>query len=64
MAYFKINGKEFSPCIISQVKYQLGLKRIKPINKKICSNKYWNEAVITVAIDYNKNEEDYRKIFK
>lgn len=34
MSLKRNNGSEISPCILSQVKFALGLKNIKPINNK------------------------------
>lgn len=53
MTYFRANGTEFSPCIISKVRFELGITKIRPNNSKECSDDYWNEAVIKVAI-YNR----------
>jgi hypothetical protein len=53
MIYFRINGSQFSPCIISKVRYTLGISKTKPINNKTCSTIYWNEAV-TIVAKYNK----------
>lgn len=47
--YRNSNKKEIAPCIVSKVKYALGLKRSKPINYKKCSANYWNEVVEVVA---------------
>lgn len=51
MAYFRQSGVEFSPCIISKVRFELGITKTRPNNSKECSDEYWNEAVIKVAKD-------------
>jgi hypothetical protein len=47
------NRTQFSPCIISKVKYKLHLKGNLPINNKKCSITYWNEACEVVGSYYN-----------
>ena len=47
---YRKNGSEISPCILSQVRYELGLKTKKAENSKQCSDNYWNETVTIVAI--------------
>ncbi len=58
------NGAEISPCIISQVRYELNLKDSKPINNKKCSNQYWNEAVKIIAYKHKISKEKYNSILK
>ena len=55
--FYRKNGSEISPCIIAKVKYKLGVTSKIPKNKKICSDKYWNEVVKMVAKQYNKQFE-------
>jgi hypothetical protein len=58
------NGSNISPCIISQVKYELGLKKVKPINNKKCSNEYWNEIVKIIAEHNSVSKEKYNSILR
>jgi hypothetical protein len=57
MAVF-IEGKEMSPCICSKVKYALGLKHIRPNNKKQCTQEYWNKIVDYFGKLESKNKEE------
>lgn len=58
------NGSEISPCILSQIKFALGLKTTKPINNKKCSNEYWNEILILVAAKNHITPDKYKSILK
>ena len=60
----KKNGSEISPCILSQIKYALGLKTKNPSNNKKCSNKYWNEILILVAEKNFISHDKYKSILK
>lgn len=42
--YYRNNGSQFSPCIISKAKYALRLNDIQPINDKRCSINYWKDV--------------------
>lgn len=58
------NGSEISPCILSQIKFALGLKSKKPLNNKKCSNEYWNEILILVAEKNFISSDKYKSILK
>ncbi|WP_297514115.1 hypothetical protein [Flavobacterium sp.] len=58
------NGSEISPCILSQIKFALGLKSKKPLNNKKCSNEYWNEVVEIIAEKHKISKEKYNSILK
>lgn len=58
------NGSNVSPCIISQVKYELGLKKVKPLNNKKCSNEYWNEIAKILTKHYSVNKDKYKSILR
>ena len=47
---YRNSGGEISPCIIAQVRFALGISKRHPINKKKCSDDYWNEVVEIIAI--------------
>jgi hypothetical protein len=51
------NGSQISPCIISQVRFALGLKTNKVNNSKSCSNVYWNEAVEIIGRYYTLSRQ-------
>ncbi len=59
-----INGLEKSPSVISKAKYALGLKKIKPENKKICSKEYFLEIVAAVGKYYKVPKEKIEKAKK
>ena len=40
-----IENKQISPCILSKVKFALGIKSDMPLNKKRCSEEYWDKVV-------------------
>jgi hypothetical protein len=58
------NGSEISPCILSQIKFALGLKTKKPLNNEKCSNEYWNEILILVAEKNFISSDKYKSILK
>lgn len=43
------NGASISPCIITKVRFALGLTRIRPKNNKRCSKNYWDDVVEIVG---------------
>ena len=57
----RANNSEIAPCIVSKVRYELGLTNRKPVNSKSCSNTYWNETVDVVS-DYYKDKVQKGKI--
>ena len=61
---YRENGSEISPCIISQVRYKLGLKPKEAKNSKSCSDKYWNETVKRVATIKSIPLSQYKTILK
>ncbi len=53
----KYNGSKISPCIISQVRYELNLKEKPARNNKKCSDTYWNE-VVNILWEENKSIDE------
>ena len=49
----KIAEVEISPCIVAKAKWALGLTEKKPINKKTCSQEYWNGIIDHLANLHN-----------
>lgn len=47
----------YSPCIISWVRYALKIKKKKPNNIKKCSKQYWINAIDYLLIKYPEFEE-------
>ena len=52
MIRFHDSQKQIAPCIVSKARYFLKLKNIKPNNKKICSQNYWERTVETLSRIY------------
>lgn len=48
----RANNSEIAPCILSQVRFALGLTNREPLNDKVCSTIYWNEVVEIVGLHY------------
>ncbi len=64
MSFKRYNGSEISPCILSHVKFALGLKKTKPINNKKCSALYWNEIVEIITEHNSITKKKYKLILK
>ncbi|GEM_PF-1230882 len=57
MILFENTKTQISPCIVSKVRFALGLKKDEPTNNKICSNEYWHKAVNSVSKQYAVNDD-------
>ena len=59
MKYYRSNGAEISPCILSRARFALRLTKFEPLNDKYCSKEYWEEAVLAVG-KYNERIQPWR----
>ena len=51
--YYRENGSQISPCIITKARYALGVTNRIPTNQKKCSLNYWEEVVEIIGTSYN-----------
>ena len=59
-----IENKQISPCILSKVKFALGIKSDMPLNKKRCSEEYWDKVVDYIGKINGKSDDQIRKAKK
>lgn len=57
MILFENTTTQISPCIVSKIRFALGLKVDKPNNKKTCSREYWEKAIKSVSKKYSVNDD-------
>ena len=62
--YYRENGAQIAPCIVSQIRYALRLKIQPANNSKQCSDTYWNEAALIIGNANNKNIIEIQEIFR
>ena len=56
------DGKQISPCILSKVKYALGITNRKPKNNKKCSINYWNMLVENLGKYYRIDKQEIQSV--
>ncbi len=40
-----VDDKHIAPCICAKARFALGLTKVRPLNKKTCSDEYWYRIV-------------------
>jgi hypothetical protein len=53
MAIFPGTSIQISPCILSKVRFALGMKIMRPENDKRCSQIYWSRVVDFLCVSNN-----------